>query len=368
MDTQQAAPRAAPVTIDWRQIAGLVLLSLKIFLLRILTLGIYHFWGKTEVRRKIWSAVHLQNQPLEYTGTGKELLLGFLIVTFLIIIPIYVAFVGISLYFGEGHPATVAVQLILGFAIVFLIGMAQYRARRYRLSRTNWRGIRGGMSGSALRYAWTSVWTVLLIPLTLGWIVPWRSVTLQRILTNETRFGQMPMRFEGDSGPLYLPFLGYWLGFIGVYGLAAMLLYQLLGEYTFFQSLDPAPASAPPSLQTIGIAVFIVLSALLILSIISAWYTARLYNHFAASTHIDHARFHLTATPLSLIGLTIGNFLLTLLTFGIATPIVQTRLARYFVTRLNIEGMIDFDQIAQSQAALSRTGEGLAEAFDVDAF
>ena len=28
-------------------------------LLRILTLGVYHFWGKTEVRQRIWSAVRI---------------------------------------------------------------------------------------------------------------------------------------------------------------------------------------------------------------------------------------------------------------------------------------------------------------------
>lgn len=368
MDSRNRKPDAQPISIVWRRIAGLIALSLKIFVLRILTLGIYHFWGKTEVRRKIWSAVHLQNQPLEYTGTGKELFLGFLIVTFLIIAPLYAVFVGIILYFGELHWATFAAQFAFTIMILLLIGVAQYRARRYRLSRTNWRGIRGGMAGSPWRYAWTSFWTMFLIPLTLGWIVPWRSVKLQRILTNETRFGEMAMRFEGGAGPLYLPYLGFWLGFITVYGLAAGLLYALLGGDTLLQLFRPQPAGTLPSFQVIILLALVIMGAVIMLSVISAWYTARLYNHFAASTHIDDARFNLSATPLSLVGLTIGNLLLSLLTLGIATPIVQTRLAGYFVTRLNIDGKIDFDGIAQSQAELSQTGEGLAEAFDVDAF
>jgi uncharacterized membrane protein YjgN (DUF898 family) len=55
--------------------------------LRILTLGVYHFWGKTEVRQRIWSAVRIDGEPLEYRGTGGELLRGFLIVFFLILLP-----------------------------------------------------------------------------------------------------------------------------------------------------------------------------------------------------------------------------------------------------------------------------------------
>ena len=42
--------------------------------------------------------------------------------------------------------------------------------------------------------------------------------------------------------------------------------------------------------------------------------------------------------------------------------------ARYFIQRLSADGTIDLARIAQSEAALDRRGEGLAQAFDVDAF
>ena len=72
---------AEPLALAWKQQSGLIGLSIVNFILRILTLGIYHFWGKTEVRRRIWSAVRLNGEPLEYTGTGKELFIGFLVAT-----------------------------------------------------------------------------------------------------------------------------------------------------------------------------------------------------------------------------------------------------------------------------------------------
>ena len=53
-------------------------------LLTIVTLGIYRFWAKTRIRRYLWSHTEFLGDRFEYTGTGKELLIGFLIVfTFL---------------------------------------------------------------------------------------------------------------------------------------------------------------------------------------------------------------------------------------------------------------------------------------------
>jgi hypothetical protein len=58
---------------------------------------------------------------------------------------------------------------------------------------------------------------------------------------------------------------------------------------------------------------------------------------------------------------------MSLLTLTILSPVAEARVARYFVKRLSSDGLIDFAAIQQSQARLSKTGEGLAEAFDVEA-
>ena len=77
---------------------GFAGLSLLNGVLRILTLGVYHFWGKTEVRQRIWSAVRIDGEPLEYRGTGGELFRGFLIVFFLILLPMGLAGFASSLF------------------------------------------------------------------------------------------------------------------------------------------------------------------------------------------------------------------------------------------------------------------------------
>jgi uncharacterized membrane protein YjgN (DUF898 family) len=50
-----------------------------------LTLGIYRFWLTTDTRRFLWSNTEVLGEPLEYTGTARELLIGFLIAVAILI-------------------------------------------------------------------------------------------------------------------------------------------------------------------------------------------------------------------------------------------------------------------------------------------
>ena len=78
---------------------------IKNLLLGIVTLGFYRFWGRTNLRRYIWSRVSLRGDRFEYTGTGGELFQGFLIVVgFFFCISLFIMAMGIV--FGpESHVA-----------------------------------------------------------------------------------------------------------------------------------------------------------------------------------------------------------------------------------------------------------------------
>jgi uncharacterized membrane protein YjgN (DUF898 family) len=202
-------PDRSSLRLSWLQPAGLFALSFVNLGLKFLTLGLYGFWAKTEIRRRLWSAVRLEGEPLSYTGTGRELFLGFLVIFGLVMLPILLFNVGLMLAFGP--EAAQLGNLVLYPVIFFLIGIGTYRAQRYRLTRTNWRGIRGALVGSDTSYAWTYIWTALLIPFTLGWIIPWRTTRLQKIMTEDTRFGDRLLTFTAEAGPLYKPFAVMWI-------------------------------------------------------------------------------------------------------------------------------------------------------------
>src|SRR2546429_5240441 len=59
--------------------------------LLLVTLGIYRFWLATDIRRFLWSNTEIASDGLEYIGTARELLLGFLIAIALLV-PINIVF------------------------------------------------------------------------------------------------------------------------------------------------------------------------------------------------------------------------------------------------------------------------------------
>jgi uncharacterized membrane protein YjgN (DUF898 family) len=359
---------AEPLALAWKQQSGLIGLSIVNFILRVLTLGIYHFWGKTEVRRRIWSAVRLNGEPLEYTGTGKELFIGFLVVLLCVFLPLLLAGGALVYVFGPQSRLLPAFQLLAYVVFFFLIGVAIHRALRYRLARTRWRGIRGRLEGSSLRFAWTYFWTALLIPFTLGWIMPWRATKLQSLLNNDMRFGNRPFRFMARSGPLYGRFAVAWMGTIVLVvaaGVGVALSMYLLG-------VDPQPAAVagPPSVDpkaVVAIVPVMVVSYLLF-ALIIAWYQAAVFNHFAAHTSYEGATFRGNLTAWSMIWLVISNLLIVSITFGLLAPAAQARAVRYMVERLSIDGAVPLAEITQRAEDPIRRGEGLAQVFDVDAF
>jgi uncharacterized membrane protein YjgN (DUF898 family) len=371
-ETFAAAPQrfgAEPLALTWKQQSGLIGLSIVNFVLRLLTLGIYHFWGKTEVRRRIWSAIRLNGEPLEYTGTGKELFLGFLVVLFCFFVPFLV--VGLALVYAYGQQSGVvqAYYVLAYVTFFFLIGVAIHRALRYRLARTRWRGIRGGLEGSSLRFAWTYLWTALLVPFTLGWIMPWRATKLQGLLSNDMRFGNRPFRFLARSGPLYGRFAVAWIGTVLLFVAAtAGVAFSM-----YLVGFDPQPAAVPgrpPSVNPKAVAAIVpvMLVFYLLFGLIVAWYQAGAFNHFAAQTSYEGATFRGNLTTWSMIWLVISNLLIVSLTFGLLAPVAQARAVRYVVERLSIDGVVPVTDIAQRAEDPMRRGEGLSQVFDVDAF
>lgn len=361
-----------PISIEYVDKPGLGQIALLNTLLFVVTLSLYRFWAKTNVRKHIWGCVHINGEPLEYTGRGFELFLGALIVFGMFFLPIIVIIMVLQLSLGPDHPLIIIFNLLLFLFFLLFWGMALYRARRYQLSRTLWRGIRGALVGSSWTYSLLYFAANLVSFMTMGWSTPAMNLNLQERMTGDMRIGTMPFRFKGRAGPLYGPYALCW-----VTSLVAIILTGIVigfGIYGFgdsFRAIQDGYVGedGKPSETFALIMVFAVLAGFLLFgalsSMIWAFYIAREMAIFASYTTLDRARFRLDATGMSLIGLILGNLLLIVFTLGIATPFAQQRLVRYFCSRLSAIGAVNIDQIMQSREAVGRTGEGLADAFDV---
>jgi uncharacterized membrane protein YjgN (DUF898 family) len=173
--------------------------------LELVTVGFYRFWLATDIRRHLWSNTLIDGDAAEYTGRARELLIGFLI-AMAIIVPVYLAYFVASLE-AERFKAFASFPLLLFF---YVFGQfAIYRARRYRLTRTVWRGVRFWMSGSGWAYAgWSLLWGIGTA-LTLGLLLPWREAALERYKMRHSYYGDLQGSFEGRGWEFFKR--GWWL-------------------------------------------------------------------------------------------------------------------------------------------------------------
>lgn len=198
--------RFGEISFVGRRVA-LLFLALKNTVLTILTFGIYRFWAKTWIRRYFWNNVRITGDSVEYVGQARELFIGFLI-AIAILFPLATVYELFSaLFLGAADWVQAAWSLVYVLAIFALIQVAIYRAFRYRLTRTTWRGIRFGLDGSVISYMLLAIGWSLLTILTLGLAFPWMRVALTRYRINNARYGSTKFEFDGSGRAL----IGVWL-------------------------------------------------------------------------------------------------------------------------------------------------------------
>src|SRR6266849_1475786 len=184
--------------------------------LQAITLGIYRFWLFTDMRRFLWASTEVEGEALEYTGTAVELLIGFLMAIG-ILVPVYALLFVASLEFGilSRLSGVVAVVVLAGFG-----QYAAYRARRYRLTRTVFRGLRFHQGGSPVRYAVRAMLWWIPIGVTLGLASPWATANLERYKMRNTFYGNLGGSFAGRGGRLFVRTVLIWLLVVGPLGAA----------------------------------------------------------------------------------------------------------------------------------------------------
>jgi uncharacterized membrane protein YjgN (DUF898 family) len=380
--TTSAAPQRLVYDGRLGELYGIFFVNL---LLGIITLGIYRFWGRTRYRRYLWSHTTYDGDRFEYTGTGGELFRGF-IIAFGIFFVVILGLNLLQLLIGEEHPGIVVfLQIAFVMLLTFLLFASRYTALRYRLTRTLWRGIRGGLAGSAISYAWRSIGYGILTGLTLYQFVPFATVRLWRYRLNNLFFGTAQGNFEGRGRDLYGRYLVAFLLSIGagiiIVGGIALSMGSAFQE--MFEAIAQAQAQAqgetpPPdseggpiggsSAGAIQSAIMALIGGYVAWIIIGAiaylWYWAFSIRYLTGRTGLAGLQFESTVTAGRLFGLFIGNLLLMAVTLGFAYPIVLQRVWRFGSDNFLVHGRVDGAVIEQSRLAPPRMGEGWLEVLD----
>ena len=199
-------PKTAHVTYTGRK-KPLFKLALWTGFLTLITLGVYRFWARTRIRKYFWSAITPSGSPLEYNGTGIEKFLGFLIAVavlavYLGVFQLLLLFFGYSLFTQSDTYQGIVFQNLLFYlaalATLPLIYYAQYRARRYIMSRTRWRGIRFGAEPAAWGYVKVGLTNLLFTVLTLGFLLPRQTFNMEKYRVDRSYFGDAQFHQGGE--------------------------------------------------------------------------------------------------------------------------------------------------------------------------
>jgi len=376
-------------------------LALVTSVLTVLTLGIYRFWMKTRLRRFYWSSIRPGGHPFESLGEPLEKLLGFLVAV--VVLAFYIGVVNLILMFASfsllnGPVAAYALSFV---GIIPIIFYAQYRARRYVLARTRWRGIRFGLDPGAWGYALRAMGHWLITLLSAGLLWPRMTFWLEKYRTDRTWFGDLQLN-QGGTWTMLYPAAKHLVIGVVLTGLVALWFYlseneAILGLLTItvsylvfgvvyyrvnaFRILTGAKTadglalvSAPRTGRVIGIYIggsILIYLCLLGVLIGGLVIIAIVAGAVAGNFDID-AMFEATAGSRVPAGLAIGLGLLAYFAFfiliGVLNHVFLTMpLLKHYAETMTVTGTERLTRVAQRDRDASAEAEGFAEALDLGA-
>lgn len=391
----------------------------KIFVLNVflglITLGIYHYWGKTRQRRYTTSSFMLKQDRFEYTGYGGQLFFGMLkalIIILIISIPFFWAIYNMSTL-TEKYPKEISTQTTehksqekkntetegffsklekadekeaqqveidldklspqelasyfvslfitvayLIFYYAFLPFLAVYGSLRFRVTHTRWRGIRGHMNGSSILYGLVGLLHLLLIMMTLGIWIPMADALKYKYKMNHISFGNQQAQFRPDYGELFAShFITFFAGFFG--GLAL----GLAGGFITHIIAEPHVGTEEASFMAGFIGMFIFI---LIFYCARFWYKAVFARERYNALTFGNIGFNCKISGWGLLTLSLGNGLILIFTLGLGYPIILQRRMKFFCKYTTITGDLDHSPILQAVGEKDTQGEGVSSILDIN--
>ena len=321
-------------------------------LLTLVTLGIYYYWAKVRVRTFLFSQTEFAGDRFSYHGSARELLNGAMKAGLVFGVPYYLLS-NVGLFLESNMATQISLQAAASLLLLLFIPVAIASARRYRLSRTAWRGIRFSFQGTTLDFLKLWLSGYFLTAVTLGLYYPYFSTKKHAFLTAHSYFGSEPFTFSGDGAVLFRPFLKMYLLAVTVAIIVGLGLFSFI-EWPLQNIADP---------ETLGSLVFGAIACLMIGALVFRllWlpYSLIEQRFFWEQTSIGSARFLLPITIWPYLKLKLGNLLFMVCTLGLAWPWTTIRNIRFITDHLTLIGIDNFDEIVQAYDGAPPIGEGL---------
>jgi uncharacterized membrane protein YjgN (DUF898 family) len=359
-------------------------------ILTLLTIGIYSAWAKVRTNRYFYCNSHLDKSGFEYHAKPISILKGRLMLVGMLLIYVLLSRVA--------PLAGIVFSMVLFLAMPWVI----WQSIKFNARMTSYRHVRFAFDGpleKVYRYilflpllpvlATTGigiiVWLVsvniemsailiLIVIAILGVYILVPSV--QQLITaytiNNYRYGQSRFRTELSVAIFYRTYLlvlAWSLIFIIFVGILMSLTVDVTGI-----TLGTLTRLASGELIYPNINIIITIIALIYLGVIllgiwfKAYIRAKLRNHIVDQTQLVHVcKMHSNMTVGGLFSFYIANFILLLVSLGLAYPWVKVRIARFTLDATEVMAQGRMDQyVTQQLIKQSTLGDELGGALDAD--
>jgi uncharacterized membrane protein YjgN (DUF898 family) len=362
-------------------------------LLTIITLGIYYPWAKVRNNRYLYANSILEEKNFEYHATGKQLFFGYLIA-----VGLFILYKVLENFF----PIESIILLIL---FVIIIPWLIWRSMKFNLNVTSFNNVRfkfdGKLKKSYIIFLALPIIFILIFGLIAFFIFQIKHITplvivgiisliffymisfsyfnimRTRYLIDFTNYGNASFQTNINTKEylkIILKTILISITTLIVTGVIIAVIFYLMYGFTEFSSIISMYKTNP---ELVGIKIFTTFLPLIIISyfltilvsIISlAYYITRQRKYIFGNTKLnDKIQFNSTMKFVPYAFILVSNFLLTLITLGLAYPWAKVRIAKYTLnnTALLMDGTFDgyFSENIKKESAI---GEEIGDTLNVE--
>lgn len=315
-DHTQKADQSIPLSIKYHgKGSGFASQLIKNLFFTVCTFGIYYPWAKTNLRKYIWQNIEIIDTRLEYTGTGREIFIGYLKVLFLYgSVLLGLNYIKPMISIGLNEIVTKVFSALFGLIVPVII----FNAYRYLAARTRYRGIYFGLVSGKKEFVGESLLGFVLSILSFGLYYPIMRNNQRKIIFNHLQYGNLFFKYEAPNKEIFLMCIK-----------GTLLSVLTLGIYYYKFSAD---------------------------------LKNYIYNHLS----LDGVKFHLKLTWNDMVSITILYLVFGVLTFGLGLPWYKMLVLERVLEKMTIEGNLDFTKVEQIQQNAGAGSNSLADMIDID--
>ena len=321
--------------------------------LTLVTLGFYTPWARVRTRRYFHANTHLDGHAFDYLAKPINILWGYLIV---------LAFVGLYQLGVVYDP----MFLIAFFAIYLLAGpWVVYKAMRFKAHNTSYRNVRFQFQGTVGDAYVIYLGIALLIPFTLGLIIPYWIMKQKEYFYKNLSFGDRKFDFTPQASDYYITYIVASVIVAGIYGLMAFGVFAAAFAGGGMASMEGSEA---PETWVAGLLVALYVPVMLGMVFVQIYVYVTLFNYNLGRLLMQQTAFSSTLRIGRYFWITLTNILATVFTFGLLAPWAAIRKTRYLAESVELShpetGFGDF--VARAGEDQSAIGDAAADMFELD--